>query len=244
MLRNSPPRGGTIEIIGDTRNDNAVLSVSDSGIGISSEDLPHVFSIFAQAARSISSSKGGLGLGLHLAKSLIELQGGSLEASSVGLAKGSTFTLSIPKLQGYEAVSQEKQDQPSTGSPLRSMKVLVADDNSDGLEALSLLLSTMGADVLVASGGREAISAFKGASVDLILMDVGMPEIDGLQATRQIRNLNEGDQPLIIALTGWGRPEDRQATADAGFDGHLVKPVRIGELESLIAALNRDKKKG
>jgi CheY-like chemotaxis protein len=122
------------------------------------------------------------------------------------------------------------------------MKVLVADDNTDALEALSLLLSTLGADVLAARGGSEAISVFQKSNVELILMDVGMPEVDGLQATKLIRSLDGGHRPIIIALTGWGRPEDRDATAEAGCNGHLVKPVKIAELESLIAALGGARK--
>ncbi|MCW1912979.1 PAS domain S-box protein [Luteolibacter sp. GHJ8] len=236
------PSGAAIEVRGTVERDNAVVSVSDPGIGISFEDLPHVFSIFAQAARSISSSKGGLGLGLHLARSLMELQGGSLEAKSGGLGKGSTFTLSIPTLQCREVDTKEREDRHSGASPLQGMKVLVADDNADALEALSLLLSTLGADVLAARGGSEAISVFQKSSVELILMDVGMPEVDGLQATKLIRSLDGGHRPIIIALTGWGRPEDRDATAEAGCNGHLVKPVKIAELESLIAALGGARK--
>ncbi|MCW1913048.1 response regulator [Luteolibacter sp. GHJ8] len=231
------PQGSSIEITSRVEGPHVRVSVEDHGVGIAAAELPKVFNIFAQAERSLSASKGGLGLGLHLARSLMELQGGSIEASSEGVGRGSTFSVTMPLLGAVDAPASTATDRASSKSALSGLKILVADDNADALEALSLLLETIGARVVEAVGGEAAIAAATEARPDVILMDIGMPDCDGLQATREIRKQPVDKRPIIIALTGWGRLEDREASDAAGADGHVVKPVKLEELESILVPI-------
>jgi PAS domain S-box-containing protein len=227
-------RGTVIDLRDEAGDDEIRVSITDPGIGIREEDLSRIFSMFSQAERSITSSKGGLGLGLHLARALMELQGGTVVAASDGIGKGSTFTVSIPLPPANRQSPVSHPSSTAAPSPFNGMKVLVVDDNTDALESLSLLLTMAGAEAVSAGSGEEAITQAAVYRPNLILMDVGMPGMDGLEATRQIRTLEGGRDPIVIALTGWGRSEDRKASEKAGCDGHLVKPIKFHELEALV----------
>lgn len=230
------PQRSTIEIICEESEDSVAISIRDHGIGISPEELPKVFERFSQAEHTLAASKGGLGLGLYLARTLAELQGCSVIAASEGLGLGSTFTLRMPVLN-FTAISGDGSSSQSL-SVLDGMKVLVADDNADALEALSLLLATRGSTVTGAENGMIAVKLWSEIRPDLVLMDVGMPQMDGLQAAHEIRKLPGGELTIVVALTGWGRAEDRARTDAAGFDGHLVKPVRLDDLEDLVQKIS------
>jgi PAS domain S-box-containing protein len=230
------PRGSGIEVVARTIGSEVAVTIKDRGVGIAPADLPKVFDIFAQADRSKSSSKDGLGLGLHLARSLMHLQDGTLDASSPGLGQGSTFTVRMPLLGNHDVPAMPVSTAAGP-TPFKGRKVLIVDDNRDVLESLSLLLEITGAEVVRATGGEMAIALASQARPEVILMDVGMPGMDGLEATREIRKLPHEKPPVIIALTGWGRLEDRAATHAAGFDGHVVKPVKLDEIEAIAAPL-------
>ncbi|MEK7954337.1 PAS domain S-box protein [Luteolibacter soli] len=230
------PRGSDIEVVAQLKGSDVAVTIKDHGVGIDPDDLPKVFNIFAQAERSKSASKEGLGLGLHLARSLMQLQNGVLEAASAGLGQGSEFTVRMPLL-GDQEDRQDPSPRMREQAPLKGRKVLVVDDNADALESLAMLLEMIGAEVIRATGGEMAIELAERGRPEVILMDVGMPGVDGLQAAKAIRSSSPQNSPVIIALTGWGRLADRKATRDAGFDGHVVKPVKLDDLEALILPL-------
>ncbi len=234
-----------------------VVSVRDSGIGIEPSMLPRVFSMFSQVKSALDRSDGGLGIGLSLVKGLVELHGGSVTAHSDGLGKGSEFTLRIPYSSAgglmtlasppdsqVEASGAQRQGErlrvpaDSAAAPptvaVRKRRVLVADDNRDAADTLNMLLELEGFEVKIAHDGREAVDAVDSFAPDVILLDVGMPKLNGYEAARELRARQAGQAVVLIAITGWGQPEDRQRAKEAGFDHHLTKPV---DLDALLSAL-------
>jgi PAS domain S-box-containing protein len=228
-------KGGRIWLRAEVRGSEALVTVSDTGIGIPTDALPRVFDMFSQVDRTIERVTGGLGIGLALVKGLVETHGGSVAAESSGPGCGSTFSVRLPIARSPSTPASADATGATPTLPPRR-KVLVADDNRDGAEAMATLLELLGSEVHVAHDGIEAVEVAERVRPDLVLMDIGMPRLNGLDATRQIRARPWARSVTIIALTGWGQESDRTQSRAAGCDGHLVKPIGIPQLEAVLAA--------
>jgi PAS domain S-box-containing protein len=228
--------GGRIRVAARREGAAVVVSVHDNGIGIPTEMLTEVFNMFSQVDRSMERTSGGLGIGLALVKGLVEMHGGTVTADSPGPGGGSTFTVRLPVVGEYPPGSTPT-DEPAGQAAGR--RVLVVDDNRDGAESLAEMLRLLGHETHTAHDGVEAVEAAERLSPDLILMDVGMPRLNGLDATRRIRERPWGRDVVVIALTGWGQDADRERSRDAGCDGHLVKPVELAALQRLLTETRR-----
>jgi CheY-like chemotaxis protein len=214
-----------------------VLRVRDTGIGISAEMLPLIFDLFVQAERRLDRSHGGLGIGLTLVRRLIEMQGGSVTATSEGAGKGSEFVVCLPALSKdrTEEVFRKKADDEQVVGPTSHRRILVVDDNVDAAESLAVLLRMEGHEVRVSPDGPGALSAVQQELPDMVILDLGMPGMDGFEVARRLRALVESDGMLMVALTGWGQEQDRRRCYEAGFDGHLPKPVEWDALRQFLA---------
>jgi PAS domain S-box-containing protein len=227
--------GGRIELVAARELDTAVVRVRDNGLGIAPEHLPHVFDLFAQADRSLTRAQGGLGIGLTLVRSLVELHGGSVSARSAGIGEGSEFELRLPL---HPLPGSLRGDQPvSFLDAGESHRLLVVDDNREHADTLALYLSTAGHQVRVAYDGLDAVAVATDFDPDAVLMDVGMPGLDGYGAARRMRAQPGGRRRVLVALTGWGQSEDRRRSRAAGFDAHLVKPADPPALLALVDSL-------
>jgi signal transduction histidine kinase/PAS domain-containing protein len=226
--------GGRISVQGGRDGDAAVISVRDTGCGISPEALPRVFEMFSRGDHSSGRSPSGLGIGLALARKLAQMHGGSVTAHSEGVDRGSEFVVRLPlaRDQSGSAVAR-----PASEASLPSRRILVVDDNRDAAESLGMLLEALGADVRVAIDGPGALKMLESFDAAMILLDIGMPGMDGYEVARRIRSDFPGRRPTIVALTGWGQEEDRRRARAAGFDQHLVKPAELDALEALLASL-------
>jgi signal transduction histidine kinase/ActR/RegA family two-component response regulator len=227
------PHGGQVEMTLLRSNDRAVLSVRDSGVGISPDNLKRVFELFVQERHSGQGGNSGLGIGLALTRRLLELHGGSIAASSEGPGCGSTFTITLPLA---EVPGQERVRKPA-GTVRRQVdaNLLVVDDNPDAAETLAELLLAEGYHVAVAHDGESAVRHVAQRRPDAVLLDIGLPDIDGYEACRRIRlQAADGHPPLLVAVTGWGQAADRERAQDAGFDAHLTKPVDPADLLRLL----------
>ncbi len=230
-------RGGRIWLTGERRGDQVVVSVRDNGVGIPDDALAHVFDMFSQVDRNTDRSSGGLGIGLALVKGLTEMHGGSVRAESPGPGQGSTFTLHFPAL-GMAEETVPDEPVPNADRPQRPpRRILVADDNVDSAVTMASVLTLLGDEVHVAHDGVEALELAENLRPEVILMDVGMPRMNGYEAARRIRSQGWGRRTVIIALTGWGQDDDRQLSREAGCDGHLVKPVDLPDLENMLDEL-------
>jgi PAS domain S-box-containing protein len=230
-------RGGRIWLAAERRGGEVVVSVRDTGIGIPADALPRIFDMFAQVDRSIERSTGGLGIGLALVKGLVEMHGGAVTAESAGLGKGSLFTVRLPALESRtERVPPETPEGGSAGKgPKR--RILVVDDNQDSARSMAMLLKLLGNEVCMAHDGVEAVEAAERFRPEVVLMDVGMPRLNGYEATRRIREQPWGQGMAVIALTGWGQEGDKARSQEAGCNGHLVKPINLSDLEELLTEL-------
>ncbi len=219
--------GTQIELLVEFNDGEAVVTVRDQGIGIDAELLPHIFDLFSQGKRGLDRAQGGLGVGLTLARRLTELHGGRIEASSAGPDRGSDFKIRLPCIGLlHEAVSA-----PSHGSGASApQRVLVVDDNRDAAEAMAIVLEMEGHAVLTAEDGEGALAAIEGFRPTVVLLDIGLPLLDGYAVARQMRGMDLAKNALLIALTGYGQKEDQQAAMEAGFDHHFVKPADVGAL--------------
>jgi signal transduction histidine kinase/ActR/RegA family two-component response regulator len=230
--------GGRIAITAEYDSGSVAVAVQDSGIGIPSEMLAHVFEPFTQLDRSLERSRGGLGIGLALAKRLVEMHGGTIEAQSSGTGQGSRFIVRLPLSE------QQTAPQPAAVSvpvPARDRnRVVVADDNYDSATSLSILLNDAGYDVRTAGDGAQALETTAQFRPDIVLLDIGMPKLNGYEVARHIRRQPWGRNMLLIALTGWGGADHRQQTAQSGFDHHLTKPVDPAALTRLLASLTSE----
>jgi CheY-like chemotaxis protein len=235
LLTNSAkytPVGGKIGITAERCDDRVVVAVQDSGIGIPPAAINDIFNMFSQVDRTIERTSGGLGIGLALVKGLVEMHGGTVIATSEGDGLGSLFTVALPLAEQINPMTA-----PQIGSGFSDdRRILVVDDSRDGAESLAMLLKMLGNEVEIAHNGLDAIAIAEQFQPDVILMDIGMPQLNGLDATRKIREQEWGRSPTIIALTGWGQDADRERSQNAGCDGHLTKPV---SLDDLAAILNR-----
>jgi len=229
-------QNGRIWLSGAAEGSHAVLRVRDNGIGISAELLPSVFDLFTQADRSLDRSQGGLGVGLTLCRHLVEMHGGSIRARSAGLGQGSEFEVRLPAALADRAARAAPTTAPG-GTPAAGQRVLVVDDNVDAAASLAMLLRLQGNDVHVVHDGPHALEAATALRPQVVLLDIGLPGMDGLEVARQLRQLPECQDVLLVAVTGYGQDEDRQRSHEAGFDCHLVKPVNPGDLQELLAKL-------
>jgi CheY-like chemotaxis protein len=229
------PQGGKIWLSAERKGAEVVVSVRDTSIGIPPRALPAIFDMFSRVQRSTEPAAGGLGIGLALVKGLVEMHGGTIAAASGGEGEGSTFTVTLPVADPSRRVPEAPR--PGEGTPAAGRRVLVVDDNRDGAESMAEMLRLLGSEVKTAHDGVEAAEASEVFRPEVILMDVGMPRLDGLGATRLIRAQPWGGGITIVALTGWGREADRRLSKEAGCDGHLVKPVSLAALEKLLNEL-------
>jgi PAS domain S-box-containing protein len=237
MLSNSAkytPQGGKIWLSAERAGQEVIVSVRDTGIGIPEHSLSSIFDMFSQVDRNIERSKGGLGIGLALVKGLVEMHGGTVAADSVE-GKGSTFTVRLPIFEPIATSDTTTNEADVTHGSKRRM--LVVDDNRDGADSMAIMLRLLGNEVTTAHDGLEAVAAAGAVRPEVILMDIGLPRLSGLDATRQIREQPWGREIKIIALTGWGQENDREQSRKAGCDGHLVKPVDLSDLEKLLESV-------
>jgi PAS domain S-box-containing protein len=242
LLTNSAkytPRGGRIWLSAKRHGAQVEVSVQDNGIGIPSASLEAIFDMFSQVDRTVERNTGGLGIGLALVKGLVEMHGGTVTAMSEGEGQGSTFTVTLPVL-----VEQSEPALPADATPVRApgRRILVVDDNKDGADSLAMMLRLMRNEVQTANDGVQALEQAERFRPEVVLMDIGMPKLNGLEATRRLREQPWGRDMRIIALTGWGHEGDRERSAEAGCDGHLVKPVDFSELEKLLSEVGRNSK--
>lgn len=224
--------GGHITLLGRMESGALSLSIKDNGIGIPAESLDGIFAMFSQVEGAATRSEGGLGIGLALVKGLIELHGGTVEAKSEGLGRGSEFIVRLP----IDTVDSSATLSADTTAPASiGRRVLVADDNQDAADSLAMILEMAGHDVRVVHDGRAALSVAQTFRPDTVLLDIGMPQLNGHEVAQALRQEPWGAGMCLIALTGWGQESDRQQAIDAGFDRHLTKPIDPVELEALLS---------
>jgi CheY-like chemotaxis protein len=226
-------RGGRITLTLERENSESVVTVQDNGIGIPPSAFEEVFDMFTQVRSHQALAMDGLGIGLSLVRTLVQRHGGSVRAFSEGLGKGSRFTVRLPSAAGPVAPLDAAQ-LPTAHSP--GQRVLVVDDNIDAATSLALLLEMEDCEVRTAADGEEALEQVQTFKPEIIFMDLAMPRLDGVTATRRIRALPQCQRVRIVALTGWGQATDRLRTRDAGMDQHLVKPVSLDALRSVLAS--------
>jgi PAS domain S-box-containing protein len=232
-------RGGKVRVSVEREGEEAVVRVADTGIGMPREQLARVFDMFSQVESPLSRRAGGLGIGLSLARSIVELHGGKIEARSRGPGKGSEFLVRMPAIDGAAPDSGgagERSGRAATERSVAAQRILAADDNRDALFAVALMLRMSGHEVQTAANGAEALEVAEAYRPDVALLDIGMPGVDGYEVARRIRQEPWGRGMLLVAMTGWGQERDKQQAEDAGFDAHLTKPVDVEVLERLLAA--------
>jgi CheY-like chemotaxis protein len=225
--------GGRIAVSGGREGDFAVIRVSDNGPGIAPEAMPRLFEMFNRGERSSQLAQGGLGIGLALSRRLAEMHGGTLEARTS--SGGSEFALRLP----LASAADQPRAQPAEPGPAAARSVLVVDDNRDAAESLAMLLSHLGATVRVAHDGVSALEEFERRPADVVVLDIGMPGMNGYEVARRMRERFADDAPQLVALTGWGQEDDRRRAREAGFHHHLVKPAELATLQQLLASTAR-----
>ena len=227
--------GGQIRLAARAEGDDAVITVWDNGIGIAPDMQAHVFELFTQVDGRSDRSRGGLGIGLALVKQLVTMHGGHVSAESEGVGKGSVFTIRIPRVDGPQRYAQtEKLVRTPMARPLR---VLVVDDTVEVAQTVGWMLEEIGHDYRLVHDGRKALEAARAYRPDTILLDIGLPEVDGYAVCRELRADEQFRKTPIIAQTGWGQERDKELASKAGFDRHLVKPVALEDLERVLAAI-------
>jgi signal transduction histidine kinase len=232
--------GGRIEVGVLVEKEMAVVTIRDSGIGIPPDKLDDVFEMFSQVEAALSRSRGGLGIGLSLTQRLVQMHGGSIKAYSEGTGRGSRFHVTLPLSDALAA-------DPPAAAPIAAdagaprLRVLVADDNDDAAATLAALLELMGHEVRHVNDGAAALQAMEGFDPQLLLLDIGMPGLNGYEVCRAVRAQEGGDGRTIVAVTGWGQPQDLQRSQEAGFDHHLVKPIDPDVLTPVLQAARERK---
>jgi len=252
-------QGGQVIVSALTRGPDVEISIRDNGIGIRQEMLPHVFELFTQLDRDDGRAQGGLGIGLALVQRLVQMHGGDVSASSGGQGKGSEFVIRLPLLREEEDGDEEgavevtpeqivgdlaANGMAAVGAPLvtastarLARRILIADDNNDALESLATLLQLSGHEVFTATNGGTALQSVERHLPEVVLLDIGMPLLDGYEVARRIRAQPWGQRITLVALTGWGQDSDRRRSREAGFDSHLVKPLDLETLTDLLSRL-------
>ena len=231
--------GGHIALAASREGDSAVVRLRDDGIGIAPEKLPHIFDLFVQAERRLDRSQGGLGLGLSLVKSLVEMHGGGVTATSEGLGRGSEFVVRLPARPAtmHDVAGVGRNGRPRAESILPKYRILVVDDNVDSARSMAMVLKRLwGQDTEVAHDGLEAIEKAVEYRPEVILLDIGLPGMSGFEVAERLRGWAWAVRPLIVAMTGLGQEEDLRRSRESGFDHHLVKPVDLEALQKLIAS--------
>jgi PAS domain S-box-containing protein len=231
--------GGRICLTAERQGGDVVVSVRDNGIGIPADRLPRLFEIFSQVAPALERSRGGLGIGLSLVKGLVEMHGGSVEGRSGGSGRGSEFLVRLPVSAEAPADGPARPGDPEGPAAPARCRILVVDDLRDAADTLALLLQMRGHDVRAARDGLEAVAAAEAFLPEVVLLDIGLPKLNGYQAARRIRQQPWGRGMTLVALTGWGQEEDKRRASEAGFDHHLTKPVDPAALEELLAELQQ-----
>jgi PAS domain S-box-containing protein len=230
-------KGGHVWLAVEQEDEHAVIRVKDNGVGIAAEEFARVFEMFAQVDTSLERSRDGLGIGLTLVKSIVELHEGTVEVHSDGPGLGSEFTVRLPTVVATaESLRRLTAAEPA---PVSGRRILIVDDNEDGAVSLALLLEMAGYETLSAHDGIEAIEAAERFRPDTMLLDIGLPRLNGYEVCRRIRREPWGKDVVLIALTGWGQEEDRHRSREAGFDTHMVKPVDHDVLMALLASTKR-----
>jgi signal transduction histidine kinase/ActR/RegA family two-component response regulator len=224
--------GGCIRLSAALRGEEAEIRVRDNGAGIGAEQLPFIFDMFMQAEAPIERVGAGLGIGLALVKSLVEMHDGTVEAHSAGVGHGSEFVVRLPITHEAQQTIAPPLEASTTTAARR---VLVVDDNRDAAELLAMCLERSGHQTYIAHDGLEAVDKAAQLKPDIILLDIGLPKINGFEAARRIREQSQGKSPVLVAFTGWGQDADRQKSREAGFDAHIVKPVDPDVLVNLLA---------
>jgi CheY-like chemotaxis protein len=230
------PEGGRIWLTAAKQQREVVVRVRDTGLGISAEMLPRVFDLFTQMERTLDRAEGGLGIGLTLVRRLTEMHGGTVKALSGGPGQGSEFVVRLP-LAADDILAMKAKDfsgRDERAGPASGNRILVVDDNRDSAESLAMLLRLFGNDVRTAYDGRLALEVATAYRPDMVLLDIGLPGMNGLEVCRRLRGQSKEPQPLIVAMTGYGQEEDRRRSEEAGFNAHLVKPVDLVALEQLL----------
>jgi signal transduction histidine kinase/CheY-like chemotaxis protein len=225
------PPGGHVDVRVESRDDWAILTVRDDGMGIPAELMPRIFDLFAQGERTLDRAQGGVGLGLTVVRSLVEQHGGFVQAASEGAGKGSTLVVRLPRMN--DAVATEAQPAPSTTMPRR---IVIVDDNADARQALVAQLQSAGHDVHGAHDGPSAVEAIRDIAPDIAIVDIGLPGFDGLEVARRVRAEPKLEGVILIALSGYGSPQDRVPALDAGFSDYWVKPFEENALARVLAA--------
>jgi PAS domain S-box-containing protein len=229
----------TVRLRSDVEHQQAILSVRDEGIGIAPELLPRLFTPFLQADRSLDRSRGGLGLGLAMVKGLVELHGGSVTASSEGAGRGAEFTVRLPLEKELPALAEPSATPQPSANQLR---ILIIEDNRDAADTLRLLLNHLGHETRVAYAGPEGVAAAKEWPPGVVLCDIGLPGMDGYEASRQIRQLPGMADALLVAVTGYGQESDVQRSKEAGINYHFLKPIDPSQLQQLLANFKKQPK--
>jgi len=239
LLNNSAkytPQGGLIELSARQENNDAVIRVRDSGSGIPRDLLPRVFDLFTQGQRSLDRSEGGIGVGLALVQRIVELHGGSVAAFSEGVGRGSEFVVRIPL--DTQACAPDPARAPDTDARTdRSLRILVVDDNQDAARSIATLLELWGHETRCAHTGPAALELARTYCPHVVLLDIGLPGMDGYEVAARLREANAEDRLVLIAITGYGQQEDRRRSRSAGFDHHLIKPVLPETLQVLLRSL-------
>jgi CheY-like chemotaxis protein len=229
-------KGGEICLTSYRDEAYAAVSVRDNGIGITKAMLPKIFDLFAQGEHAYDRALGGLGIGLTLVRSLVEMHGGSVEAKSEGPGKGSEFLIRLP-VSGAQNSPADRSRQVLAPDTLVGLRILVVDDNKDAGDSLSVLLELLGAEVCTVRDGPTALGGLETYRPDVALLDIGMPGMDGYEVARRVREQPANSKITLIALTGWGQEEDRRRSKEAGIDHHLVKPVNMQVLQRILTPL-------
>lgn len=228
------PAGGQIKLSAAQEPDAVTLAISDTGIGIPADMQDSIFELFTQVKAAANYGQSGLGIGLTLVKRLTEMHGGTVEVESTGLSRGSTFRIRLPIVHPSPAAQPPLELNGSRGQRGRQRRVLIVDDNDDALNSLSRMVELLGHPICKAHDGLEAVAKAKEFRPELVLLDLGMPNLDGYEAAWQIRHGPGGEKMVLVATTGWGQADDRQRTKEAGFDHHLVKPIDMAALQALL----------
>jgi PAS domain S-box-containing protein len=231
------PHGGEIHVRVETQADSLVVRVRDSGTGIAPDMLKKVFTLFTQVTHPVERRQGGLGIGLSLVEGLVRLHGGSVEANSQGLNRGSEFIVTLPRgtAVAHHVARPANEGDAAVGNGSGSRRILVVDDNVDAATTVGDLLEMYGNEVTLAHDGTSAVDRTREFRPDVVLLDIGLPDINGYEVARQIRRLEGVRQPLLVALTGWGQQADKKLASRAGFDQHWTKPVDSAKLKELSA---------
>ncbi len=236
--------GGRITLTGSRDDSELVVSVRDTGIGIPHGMLERVFEMFAQVKNELSRTQDGLGIGLNLARTLVTMHGGSVEAHSMGLGHGSEFIVRLPLSVTSDAESVAAPTSSTNELTIPAGRILIVDDNRDAADSLGILLKSLGADIHIAYDGASALDAMQIFRPLVVLLDLGMPGMNGFEVARRIRQMPQGDKLWMIAISGWSQAEYRRRSEEAGFDQHLVKPVSLSALQGVLASLADQSIKG